>query len=245
MERWVGKIAIVTGASAGIGAEIVKKLAENGVKVVGLARRKEKIDELAKTLGKNSGNVYSLKADISKEEDILSSFEWVKKNLGPISILINNAGVKKNTNLIDGDTQLWKQTLDTNVIGLCVATREAVKNMRANNIDGHIIHINSMAGHRISARLVTNVYPASKFAVTALTETLRQELNSIGSKIKISSISPAAVNTEFRQASSLVEDEKILSKCTNLESADVADAVMYSLSTPPHVQVHDIMIHPI
>lgn len=243
MDRWVGKVAVVTGASAGIGAAIVKELAEKGVKVVGLARRKEKIDEIAKSV--KTGNIYAVKADISKEEDILNSFEWVKKNVGPISILINNAGIKRDTNLTDGNTEQWRETFDTNVLGLCIATREAVKDMRANKIDGHIIHINSMAGHRVSTRVVTNVYPASKFAVTALTETLRQELNSIGSKIKISSISPGAVRTDFRKASNLVEDEKVLSQAPNLESKDLADAVVYILSTPPHVQVHDILMHPV
>ncbi|KAF5293560.1 hypothetical protein FQA39_LY03045 [Lamprigera yunnana] len=243
MERWIGKIAIVTGASSGIGSAIVAQLVENGIKVVGFARRKEKMEEHARSLEGKSGKFYPFKADISKEEDILNGFKWVKENLGPLSILINNAGIKRNTNLVDGDTKLWKETFDTNVMGLCIATREAVKDMKANGIDGHIVHINSMAGHRVSQVVVTNVYPASKFAVTALTETLRLELNSIGSKIKISSISPAAVRSEFREASNLKQDEEKLSKLPILESNDVADAVTYVLSTPPHVQVHDILMH--
>lgn len=90
-----------------------------------------------------------------------------------------------NTNLLEGDTETWKKILDTNVLGLCIATREAVKNMRENNVDGHIIHINSLAGHIVVNVPNLSVYTASKFAVTALTETLRQELNSIGSKTKI------------------------------------------------------------
>lgn len=101
-------------------------------------------------------------------------------------ILINNAGgAGLSTNLIEGDTEVWKRVFDLNVLGLCIATREAVKNMKENNVDGHIIHINSIAGHKVLNVPNFNVYPASKFAVTALTETLRQELNSIGSKIKI------------------------------------------------------------
>ncbi|XP_031355400.1 farnesol dehydrogenase-like isoform X2 [Photinus pyralis] len=243
MDRWIGKVAVVTGASAGIGAAIVKALAGKGVKVVGLARRKEKIDELTKSLGKKGCNVYAMKADVSKEEDILSSFECIKKKIGPISILINNAGFKRNTNLTDGNTKLWRETFDTNVMGLCIATREAIKNMRECKIDGHIVHLNSIAGHQIPTVVVTNVYPASKFAVTALTETLRLELNAIGSKIK--SVSPSTVLTEFRKASNLVEDEKVLSKMPYLDSTDIADAVMYILPTPPHVQVHDIIIHPL
>lgn len=101
-------------------------------------------------------------------------------------ILINNAGkAQGNTNLIEGDKELWKNILDLNVLGLCIATREAVKSMKENDVDGHIIHINSVLGHIVPNFPNLNLYPASKFAVTALTETLRQELNSIGSKIKI------------------------------------------------------------
>lgn len=89
------------------------------------------------------------------------------------------------TTLIDGDSQAWKTIFDVNVLGLCIATREAVKSMKENNIDGHIIHINSIAGHKIPLFPGLNVYPASKHAITALTETLRIEFNTLGLKIKI------------------------------------------------------------
>lgn len=135
-------------------------------------------------LGKK-GKLYPYKADITKEEEVLGLFKWVKENLGPVHILINNAGVGANTSLHDGDTQLWKKVLDLNVLALSMATREAVKNMRENNVDGHIIHINSLLGHKVCNIPFLSMYGASKYAVTALTETLRNELNSIGSKIKI------------------------------------------------------------
>lgn len=185
LNRWKEKIAIVTGASGGIGASIVEKLVEEGLIVVGLARRSELVEQIAKKLHGQPGKLYAVKADVSSEEDILKAFKWTTDNLGPVSILINNAGVIKQTNLVEGDTKLWKQIFDTNVIGLCVATREAVKIMKANKIDGHIIHINSVVGHKASYHQYSNVYPASKFAVTALTETLRQELNHLNLKIKI------------------------------------------------------------
>lgn len=153
--------------------------------MVGLARRKHRIEEIADKLVGKKGKLYALEADVSKEEQILNAFEWTKKNVGPMHILINNAGIARVDLMIEGDTEKWKNILDVNVLGLCIATREAVKNMRQNNIDGHIIHINSLAGHSVPPFVGFNIYPASKFAVTALTETLRQELNSIGSKIKI------------------------------------------------------------
>ncbi|KAK5638858.1 hypothetical protein RI129_013153 [Pyrocoelia pectoralis] len=184
------------------------------------------------------GKFYSIQADVSKEEDILKAFEWVEKNLGTVHILVNNAGLRKPTNLIEGSTEMWKEMFDTNVLGLCIATREAVKSMKKGNVDGHIIHINSTVGHKVIYMPQSNVYPASKFAVTALTETLRQELNSIGSKIKITSISPGTVDSEFRKALGEID-------CPKIQSKDVADAVLFVLGTPPHVQVHELIIKPV
>jgi NADP+-dependent farnesol dehydrogenase len=99
--------------------------------------------------------------------------------------MISGAGIAQETTLWNGDTEKWKKTFDTNVIGLCIATREAVKIMKAEKIDGHIVHMNSISGHFVPNIPLFNVYPASKFAVTALTETLRQEFNQLGVKIKI------------------------------------------------------------
>ncbi|KAJ3660793.1 hypothetical protein Zmor_005224 [Zophobas morio] len=249
MDRWKGKVAIVTGASAGIGAAIVEQLAEAGLQVAGFARRSERVEELAKKLSGKKGKVHAVKVDISKEEDILKGFKWVTDNLGPVSILINNAGVIQNTNLTEGETEKWKKIFDTNVLGLCIATREAVKIMKANKIDGHIVHINSIAGHKVPFFEKVNVYPASKHAVTALTETLRQELNHLGLKIKITSVSPGAVTTEIMEAADWkIEDPKAkeaISKLPYLKAEDVADSVLYVLATPPHVQVHELMIKPV
>lgn len=153
--------------------------------MVGLARRKEKLEQLAEKLRGKPGQLYGLRADVSVETDILKAFQWVKKNLGPIHILINNAGIGKPTNLLEGNTEDFKNVFDTNVLGLTIATREAVKDMRANKVDGHIIHMNSVMGHYVAQVPNMNVYPASKHAVTALTETLRQELNLIRSGIKV------------------------------------------------------------
>lgn len=153
--------------------------------MVGLEIHKDRVDALAKKLENKKGRFHPFQADVSKEEDILRAFKWTIDGLGPIHILVNNAGVATNTNLMQGDTQLWRKVLDVNVMGLSIATREAVKNMRENNVDGHIIHINSIFGHKIANFARLNMYGASKHAVTALTETLRNELNSVGSKIKI------------------------------------------------------------
>ncbi|XP_018572869.1 farnesol dehydrogenase-like [Anoplophora glabripennis] len=237
MERWVGKVAVVTGASSGIGAAIAEALAEHGLEVVGLARRKVRLDTLALKLSGKKGKLYPLKADISKEEDIINAFKWVKENLGPVHILINNAGVYTQTDLADGDIDIWKNTLNVNVLGLSIATREAIRDMRANNVDGHIIHINTVAGVSPKA----NMYSASKFAVRALAETLRLELLKLKLKIKITTLKPGLIDTE-----SVPDFIKAKVQETGGEQMigpeNIVDGVVYALSTPPHVQIQELTI---
>ncbi|KAF2902137.1 hypothetical protein ILUMI_04045 [Ignelater luminosus] len=253
MERWKRKVAVVTGASSGIGAAIVGQLVESGLKVVGLARSRTKLEELSTKLENKNGKFYAFRTDITKEEDIVNAFEWIKKNLGPVHILVNSAGILRYDTLVDGNTNFWKEVLETNVLGLCIATREAVKDMKANNVNGHIVHINSISGHKVTNVPTINVYAASKHAVTALTETLRQELDSIGSKIKISSISPGCVDTGIFEATAKgsglpgipAERAAMLNKIPKLQARDVADGVLYVLATPPHVQVHELTIKPL
>ncbi|GLV36702.1 prestin [Carabus blaptoides fortunei] len=215
--------------------------------VVGLARRVERIEELSNELLDQPAKLYPLKCDISKEEDIVEAFEWIKSNVGSVSIMINNAGLTRPTTLIDGDVQEWKTIFDVNVIGLCICTREAIKSMQENEIDGQIIHINSIVGHYVTAspEPILNVYPASKFAVTALTETLRQDLRHAGSKIKITSISPGVVETEFQDGFPDENIKEAVKGIPHLVPEDLADAVHYVLTTPPHVQIAELTIRPI
>jgi NADP+-dependent farnesol dehydrogenase len=244
LDRWIGKVAIVTGASGGIGAAIAQQLVDEGLQVVGLARRSERVEELAKKLHGKKGKLHAVKADISKEEDILNAFKWTSDNLGPVHVLVNNAGVAENTNLTtQGDTKKWKNVFDTNVMGLCIATREAVNIMKAKNIDGHIIHINSTLGHIVPPFPGLHVYGASKYAVTALTDTLRHELRHLGLKIKITSVSPGRVATELLHGKG--RDPKAferLQRLPRLQPENVANAVLYVLSTPPDVQIHELTI---
>lgn len=105
--------------------------------------------------------------------------------MGPIHVLINNAGTGRSKTLLDVKTEELQAILNTNVLGLTIATREAVNDMIKNDVNGHVIHVNSVAGHYVPRLPNYNIYPATKYAVTALTETLRQDLCSIGSKIKV------------------------------------------------------------
>jgi len=245
MDRWEGKVAIVTGASSGIGQAIAEQLVLKGLIVAGIARRVELVEDHARRL--NKGKLHAIKADLSNEDDILEAFRFIEENLGPVHILINNAGVLKNTTLIDGDTEAWKSVLNLNVLGLSIATREAVKIMRKNNINGHIVHINSVAGHTVPKITKLNMYPASKHAVTALTETLRQELNAFGSKIKITSVSPGYTVTEMTEGLKDSSDDykHMTGLMAALQPEDIADGIIYALSTPEHVQVHELTIRPL
>ncbi|KAK5638689.1 hypothetical protein RI129_012984 [Pyrocoelia pectoralis] len=180
MERWLGKVAVVTGASDGIGAEISKKLVNVGLHVVGLARNEEKLEKLCGELKSESGRFYPFKTDMTKEEDILKAFQWIEANVGPVHVLVNNAGISQNKHLFEGSTEMWKNVLDTNVIGLCVATREAVK-----------------------------------------------------------SISPGFVDTEIGSYCNM----NVPIEFAKLKVEDVADAALYVLGTPGHVQVYHNTIH--
>ncbi|CAH1992383.1 unnamed protein product [Acanthoscelides obtectus] len=240
MERWIGKVAVVTGASKGIGAAISERLVEEGVHVVGLARNRQPLDDLAKNLSTKKGRFYPLGADISKEQDILDAFVWIRDNLGPVHILVNNAAVGGLTSVLDGNVEDWLNTFKVNVIGLCTATRETVKNMNENNVDGHIININSMMGHFVLGFPGFEMYTASKHAVTALGQAMRKEMGNSRRRIKFTSLSPGATDTDFIEPGTrqmIKMDSSVM-----LKADDVADAAAYVLSTPPHVQIHELMI---
>ncbi|KAJ3629019.1 hypothetical protein MTP99_013442 [Tenebrio molitor] len=247
MDRWRGKVAIVTGANSGIGAAIARQLVDQGLKVAGFDRQCEYIEQVAKKVHDKKGQFHAVKVDICKEDEIQEAFRWTCDNLGPVHILINCAGVLHNTTLWNGDAEKWKKTFDTNVIGLCIATREAVKIMKAEKIDGHIVHINSISGHVVLNVRGLNVYPATKCAVTALTETLRQEFNHEGLKIKVTSVSPGNVETGFTNYCNFRMDSKAAQEmmgAPKLRTQDVADSVLYVLSTAPNVQIHELTIRP-
>ncbi|KAJ9598416.1 hypothetical protein L9F63_010938 [Diploptera punctata] len=242
MERWRGKVAIVTGTSSGIGAAIATDLVKHGLQVVGLARRVDRTKELASELKNEAGILLPLKCDISKEEEILSAFVYVNEELGGADILVNNAGVLNESLLGEGLTEEWSSMLNTNILGLSICTREAIKSMKQRNIDqGHIVHINSIAGHYDLDKPGYHMYSATKHAVTALTEGLRKELVSQGSKIRVTSISPGLVNTEMIRVGMKIEDvEELLKNKPCLKPSDVSDVVMYVLGSPSHVQIVEV-----
>lgn len=190
MDRWVGKVAVVTGASSGIGSAIVVDLANAGMRVIGLARRVERVDKLKSKVKKTpTGELHGFKCDISREEDILAAFKWINAKFGGVDVLVNNAGVMRlDTTLLARDNSAAiRQVLDTNVTAVVFCTREAFHSMISRNVDGHVVLINSVGGHRVPniPGMSMNIYPPSKFAITAITEVLRQEFQNEGTKIKV------------------------------------------------------------
>ncbi|KAF5903155.1 dehydrogenase/reductase SDR family member 11, partial [Clarias magur] len=251
MERWKGRVALVTGASIGIGAAIARTLVHQGMKVVGCARNVDKIEKLAaecQSAGYN-GTLIPYKCDVTNEEEILSMFSAIKTLLQGVDVCINNAGLAHSEPLLSGHTEGWKNMLDVNILALAICTREAYQSMRERNVDdGHIININSMSGHRVVQGGDTHFYSATKYAVTALTEGLRQELREAKTHIRATCISPGLVETEFAFKLHKNDPEKAAAvyesiKC--LKAEDIANAVTYVLSAPPHVQIGDVQLRPV
>jgi NADP-dependent 3-hydroxy acid dehydrogenase YdfG len=242
MDRWQDRIALVTGASSGIGRAVALALVEAGMRVAVTARRTERLKELVETCG--ADRVIALPADFHQEEQILEVFRRIDQAWGSLHVLINNAGFGRSAPLMSGSTQAWRSMLDVNVLALCICTREAVRRMRADGDRGHILHISSMAAHRVPSG--SGVYSATKFAVRSLTEGLRLELHTCQSAIRVSAISPGFVETEFAQTYHGDPEvaRRIYDAYPMVQPEDIARTVLHVLSLPEHVQVHDVLVRP-
>ncbi|XP_013772396.1 dehydrogenase/reductase SDR family member 11-like [Limulus polyphemus] len=250
MQRWVGRVAVVTGASAGIGAEICRELVKHGMIVVGCARDVDRIRAICEEENVKSavGSLKPVKCDLTKENEILSMFEDIRKTYGCVHLCINNAGFSEiNTTLLEGDTDSWRRMLEVNVMGLCICTRESIKLMRENSInDGQIIHISSMSAHRVRPGGLS-FYSGTKFMVKALAEGFRNELRASNSGIRVACISPGMVDTEFHKRlfkDNPEEARRRVSQFTFLKAEDIARAVLNILEMEPHIDINDIIIRP-
>ncbi|XP_017853059.2 farnesol dehydrogenase [Drosophila busckii] len=246
MERWTNRVAVVTGASSGIGAACCKDLVAKGMVVVGLARREQRLEELKAALPADQAKRFHFhKCDVSVEQEVLDTFAWVDKTLGGADVLINNAGIARQADVTDaGNSADMRAIVETNLLGVAWCTREAFQSMERRKVmDGHVVIVNSIAGHKVPnvPGFKLNMYPATKFGITALTETLRQEFNNKGTKTKITSISPGAVDTEIISG----DTKSLFPNMPLLRSEDVADAISYCIQTPPNVQIHELTIKPV
>ena len=244
--EWVGAVALVTGASSGIGRAVAETLAAAGLDVAVCARRTDRLEALADELrGRHPDRrILVQPCDLRDEKQILRATEAVRRELGGIDVRVNNAGLGHAAPLVSGSTEHWREMLEVNVLALCIFTREAISDMRSRGDVGHVFHVSSMAAHRVPHG--SGVYSATKFAVRSLTEGLRQELREAGSNIRVTAISPGFVETEFAQVfhDDAERARETYARYTCLQPADVAAAIQYALLTPPHVQVHDILLRP-
>ena len=237
-----GKTAVVTGASSGIGTETARALAAAGAALTLAARRADRLARLAAELG---GEVAVQPTDMRREEDIRRLFAVARERFGGVDILVNNAGLGHAAPLGSAPTELWREMLEVNVLGLAIATREAIQDMERRGVAGHVVHVASMAAHRVPGP-ESGMYAATKFAVRALTEGLRQELRARESPIRVSAVSPGHVLTEFadvftgRPGAQAAIDRRF----KILEPHDVAEAIVWVVTRPPHVEVHDLLVRP-
>ncbi|VVC36704.1 NAD(P)-binding domain,Short-chain dehydrogenase/reductase SDR [Cinara cedri] len=255
MEQWRGHNAIVTGAGSGIGMATTVELLKHGVNVIGLDIQADKLEELAGSLGCTSstsvgsndsrrGKFHPKVCNITDERAVEEAFGWVDSVLGGVSVLINNAGIIMRTSLLDGTLKDWNFFMNINVLAQCVCSREAYRSMTKNNINGHIVQINSICGHSITPYFAHKMYNASKTAVTVLCEGLRHELSLVNSKIKVTSVSPGSVDTDIFKTANFKPSSQVISSRPALRPEDVAAAIITTLETPPHVQIAELTIIP-
>ncbi|KAK9507199.1 hypothetical protein O3M35_007107 [Rhynocoris fuscipes] len=242
MDRWIGRVAVVTGASAGIGETIASELARYGMKVAALARRLDKLQKLKESCKDFKGSLEIYKCDVTKEDEIANTFKAIVNELGPISVLVNNAGVLKAITLTDIDQESARCIYETNIIGLVTCTQHAISIMKKHRInDGHIIHINSITGHNVLPSTGTGHYCATKHAVTSLTESLKNELSALNMETRVTSISPGLVKTYM--ADTLIDYYK--HEMPTISTKDVSHCVVFALSMPPNVNVTELTVQPV
>ena len=244
MDTWRGRVAVVTGASNGIGRAVTARLLQEGMKVAASARTVDRVRAIGEELGAGDDVFLAARCDVRDEDEILAFFGAVRERWGGTDVLVNNAGLGYASPLVDGETERWREMLETNVLGLCVCTREAIADMRRRGDDGQVIHVSSMAAHRVPPG--SGVYAASKHAVRALTEGLRLELRALDSGIRVTSVSPGFVETGFaaHYHGDEAAAERTYGRFKVLQPEDVADLVCTVLAQPPHVQLHDLLVRP-
>lgn len=236
------KTVLITGATAGIGEAIARVLAKNDYKLIITGRRLDRLEELKNFL-KTETEVYILNFDIRSETEVENAINSLPDEWKVIDVLINNAGLAVGLSHInDGLIDDWDRMIDTNIKGLLYITRN-VSPIMVQRKQGHILNISSIAGKEVYEN--GNVYSATKHAVDALSKSMRIDLLKDG--IKVTNIAPGMVDTEFslvRFKGDKDRADKVYSGLTPLFGEDIAEAVLFALQRPAHVNLNDIVIMP-
>jgi len=239
----MGKIIMITGATAGFGRAAAKKFAENGYNIIITGRRKERLTQLEKELSSSGAKVLSLNFDVRKRNEVESVIGNLPGEWKNIDILINNAGLASGLGHVDNsDPEDWDKMIDTNVKGLLYVTR-AVAPLMVKRGSGHIINISSIAGTDIYEN--GNVYCATKSAVNTLSRAMRIDM--VKQNIKVTNIAPGMAETEFSIVRFKGDEEKAKSVYKGMDAMtaeDIAEVIYYCSTLPPHVCINNLEISP-
>ncbi len=238
------KIVFITGASAGIGKSTAYAFAKEGANLIISARRFDRIKSIAEDIEKNFGvEVLPLELDVSQRDEVKKRVENLPEGFSSIDILVNNAGLGRGLNKIyEDDPKGWDEMIDTNIKGLLNVTRYVVPGMVERG-SGHVINIGSIAGHEAYGGGA--VYCATKHSVKAITESMRIDLIEKG--VRVSTVDPGMVETEFSIIRFYGDEEKaksVYNGLTPLTGDDIADAVIFCATRPPHANINEIIIMP-
>ena len=243
MAKLDGKVAVVTGASSGIGEATVRALAVEGAAMVAGARRKDRLDRLVEAVTREGGKAIAVECDVTDEEQAHDLVRRAVVEFGRIDILVNNAGVMLLSTVGKGLSDQWRQMFEVNVMGLLYATEAAIGHMKEQQ-SGHLVNISSVAGRKVT-RDSSGVYAGTKHAVNAISEGLRQEL--LDDNIRVSIVGPGAVETELPDHITDEDAREGLSGLLSLErlqAEDIADAIVYAVTQPERVSVNEILLRP-
>lgn len=238
----MNRTAIITGASAGIGRAVAGLLARNGFDVVITGRRSAQLEKLEEEIrAKTNADVLSLAFDIRDRQAVENAVEKLKGKWENVNVLVNNAGLAAGLSHIhEGSVEDWEQMIDTNIKGLLYITRLITPGMVERG-SGHIINLGSIAGKEAYEN--GNVYNATKFAVDGLTRAMRIDL--VEHCIKVTSVNPGAAETEFSMVRFKGDQEranKVYEGFTPLYAEDIAEAILFAVTRPPHVNIEDLTI---
>ncbi|MDS0962510.1 SDR family oxidoreductase [Citrobacter freundii] len=242
MNHLQNKVAIITGASSGIGAATALELARNGVKIVIAALDQSGIDKIVDSIKTEGGLATGLVTDVTRPEDCLALVKYATETFGSVDILINNAGLMLFSSWSDVVWEDWNKMVDVNIKGYLNAIAAVLPGMLDKN-DGQILNMASVAGHQVDAG--AGVYSATKFFVHAMTESMRKDLG-VNNGIRVNTISPGVINTGWADKVSDPEGRKVAQELTKIAISpeDVASAVVYALNQPKNVTVNDLIVSP-
>jgi NADP-dependent 3-hydroxy acid dehydrogenase YdfG len=237
------KVAIVTGASSGIGYATALALSRAGAKVAAGARRTDRLELLQNEITRNGGEIFIQKLDVTIKSECDAFADAVIKKWGTIDILVNNAGLQPLSFFKNLKVDEWDKMIDVNIKGVLYCTAAVITHM-VNKKSGHIVNISSIAGRIVYP--TGSVYCATKHAITAFSEGLRQELSQ-RSNIRITCIEPGLVATELTNTITDKALEKYVERIKQMEALqaeDIADAIVFAVQAPSHVNVNEILIRP-